>query len=138
MAPWWREEIFFTNWSTGWYEMVNLRDPYIYFMALICQLYGEKEYSKFSKAWMTLSYTVAILECSFNWGAIISKRLSTYVQQAQTPKEGEEPTFYMALYLLDVMCAKNIFIVMNMSWNVAELLVHVYFNVLWENRYNKF
>jgi hypothetical protein len=52
-------------------------------------------------------------------------------------KEGETPTFYMASYLLDVMCAKNIFAGMNLRWHVAELLVHVYFIILWENRYNK-
>ena len=27
---------------------------------------------------------------------------------------------------------------MNLSWHVAELLVHIYFSVLWENRYKKY
>jgi hypothetical protein len=53
------------------------------------------------------------------------------------PKEGETPTFYMDLYLLDVMCARNIFTGMNLSWHVAKLPVHVYFSVLWENRYTR-
>jgi hypothetical protein len=44
----------------------------------------------------------------------------------------------MASYLLDVMCAKNIFSSMNLSWHVTELLVHVYFNILWEKRYKKY
>jgi hypothetical protein len=43
----------------------------------------------------------------------------------------------MASFLLDVMCTRNVFAIMNMSWHVAKILVHVYFNVLWENRYNK-
>jgi hypothetical protein len=80
--------------------------------------------------WIPLAYTVAIFRSSFNWGAIISKQLSICIQQAQTPKEGETPTFYMASYLIDVMCAKNIFIDMNLSWHVVELPVHVYFSVL--------
>jgi hypothetical protein len=50
-------------------------------------------------------------------------------------KEGEVPTFYMASYLLDVICTRNVFTDMNLSWHVAELLVHVYFSILWENRY---
>jgi hypothetical protein len=33
------------------------------------------------------------------------------------------------------MCARNIFVGMNLRWHVAELLVHVYFNIPWENRY---
>jgi hypothetical protein len=52
-------------------------------------------------------------------------------------KEGETPTFYMASYLLNVICARNVFTVMNLRWHVAELSVHVYFNILWENRYKK-
>jgi hypothetical protein len=91
----------------------------------------------FSEAWMPLAYTVAISGSSFNWGAIISKQLSICVQQAQTPKEGEAPTFHMASYLLDVICARNVFVDMNLSWHVVELPVHVYFSILWENRYKK-
>jgi hypothetical protein len=137
MASWWREDKKYTNRSTGWYGMTNLREPYIYLMALICRLYGEKDCSRFSEAWMPLAYTVAISGSGFNWGVIISKQLSICIQQAQTPKEGETPIFYMASYLLDVMCARNIFVDMNLSWHVAELPVHVYFSVLWENRYKR-
>jgi hypothetical protein len=86
---------------------------------------------------MPLEYTTMIARCSFNWGAIISKKLSTCVLQAQMLKEGEALNFYMASYLLDVMCSRNIFANMNLSWHVAELLVHIYFSVLWENRHKK-
>jgi hypothetical protein len=46
-------------------------------------------------------------------GEIISKKLSTYVVQAQMLKEGEDPAFHMASYLLDVICAINVFTDMN-------------------------
>jgi hypothetical protein len=64
---------------------------------------------------MPLAYTVAISGRGFNWGAIISKQLSTCIRQAQTPKEGETPSLYMASYLLDIICAKNIFSGMNLK-----------------------
>jgi hypothetical protein len=137
LASWWKEDKKFTNRSTGWYNTVNLREPYMYLMALICRLYGEKDCSKFSEAWMPLAYTVAISRSSFNWGAIISKKLSINLSQAQTPKEGEVLTFYMASYLLDVICTRNIFAGMNLSWHISELPVHVYFSILWENRYKR-
>jgi hypothetical protein len=44
----------------------------------------------------------------------------------------------MASYLLDIICARNIFAGINLSWNIYELSVHVYFNVLWENMYKKY
>jgi hypothetical protein len=43
----------------------------------------------------------------------------------------------MASYLLNVICARNVFIGMNLSWHVVELLVHAYFCILWENKYKK-
>jgi hypothetical protein len=137
MASWWREDKKYTNWTFGWYPMANLRELYIYLMALLCQLHRENDCSRFSKAWMPLDYTIAIFGRGFNWGSIISKQLSTCIQQAQTPKEGETPSFHMASYLLDVICTRNFFVGMNLSWNTLELPVHVYFDILWENRYNK-
>jgi hypothetical protein len=43
MASWWKEDNKFTNQSNGWYGTINLREPYIYLMALIFWLYGEKD-----------------------------------------------------------------------------------------------
>ena len=43
----------------------------------------------------------------------------------------------MASYLLDVICARDAFVGMNLNWHPSELVVHVYFNILWENRYEK-
>jgi hypothetical protein len=106
-------------------------------MALIYRLYGEKDCSRFSKAWMPLAYTTTTSGSSFKWGAIISKQLSICIQQAQMLKAIETPVFYMASYFLDVMCVRNIVAYMNLSWHVAELLVHVYFSVLWEKMYKK-
>jgi hypothetical protein len=48
MASWWREDKKFTNWGTGWYGIAKLREPYVYFMAIICRLYGGKYFSRFS------------------------------------------------------------------------------------------
>jgi hypothetical protein len=48
MTSWWRDDKKYTNQSTGWYGTTNLREPYIYLMALIYQLYEEKDCSIFS------------------------------------------------------------------------------------------
>jgi len=49
----------------------------------------------------------------------------------------KQSAFHMASNLYDVICARNIFTGLNMSWHVAELLVHVYFSIMWENRYKR-
>jgi hypothetical protein len=66
MASWWREDNKCTNQSTDWYQTMNLREPNIYLMALICQLYGEKDCSRFPEAWIPLAYIVAISRSGFN------------------------------------------------------------------------
>jgi hypothetical protein len=109
LASWWKEDRKFVNRASGWYNTINLREPYMFLMALICRLYGEKDCSKFLEAWIPLAYTIAISGSVFNWGAIISKQLSIRVDQAHKPKAGEVPSFFMASYLLDAMCARNVF-----------------------------
>jgi hypothetical protein len=125
------------NRITGWYNTMNIQEPYMYLIALIYRLYGEKDCSKFSEACIPLTHTMAILGSSFSWGAIISKKLNINLSQAQTSKEGEVLVFYMASYLLDVICARFFFAGMNLSWHVFELSVHVYFMILWENIYKR-
>jgi hypothetical protein len=86
---------------------------------------------------MPLAYTMVIFGSRFNWGVIISKHMSINLLQAQTLKEGDFLIFYMESYLLDVICARNVFVCMNLSWHIVELLVHVYFSILWENMYKR-
>jgi hypothetical protein len=43
----------------------------------------------------------------------------------------------MVSYLLDVICARNIFVGMNLSWYVADFPIHIYFIIPWENKYKK-
>jgi hypothetical protein len=68
LASWWKEDKKFINQTAGWYGTTNLREPYMYLMALIYRLYGEKDCSRFSKAWMPLAYTMVISRSIFNWG----------------------------------------------------------------------
>jgi hypothetical protein len=38
LASWWREDKKFMNRASGWYNTVNLREPYMFLMALICSV----------------------------------------------------------------------------------------------------
>jgi hypothetical protein len=66
MASWWREDKKFTNRTSSWYPMTNLRKPYIYLMALLYRLHGEKDCSRISEASIPLAYIVAISGIGFN------------------------------------------------------------------------
>jgi hypothetical protein len=43
LASWWKEDKKFTNRNIGWYNTINLKETYMYLMALICRLYGEND-----------------------------------------------------------------------------------------------
>ena len=43
----------------------------------------------------------------------------------------------MDSYLLDIICARNVFSRMNLCWHTLELPIHVYFGILGEKRYKK-
>jgi hypothetical protein len=77
---------------------------------------------------------VASSGSTFNWGDIISKQLRTKLEEVQNPKPKETLAFYMASYLLDVICARNVFPGLSLSWHISEVHVHVYFNILWEDK----
>jgi hypothetical protein len=62
MASWWREDKKFTNRTSGWYPTTNLREPYIYLMALLCRLHGEKDCSQVFRG-----LDASSLYCSHFW-----------------------------------------------------------------------
>jgi hypothetical protein len=59
------------------------------------------------------------------------------MQQAYKLKEGDNSSFYMDSYLLDITCSKNVFVGIKLRLNTSELSVHIYFDILWENMYKK-
>jgi hypothetical protein len=54
--------------------------------------------------------------------------------KAKQPNFEILPTFYMASYLLDIICASNPFSRIRWSWFMSRISVHVYCQKLWENK----
>jgi hypothetical protein len=55
----------------------------------------------------SLAHIVATYGITFNWGAIISKQLSTRIEEVQNTKPEKTHAFYMASYLLDEICTRS-------------------------------
>jgi hypothetical protein len=97
--------------SDGIYAITNFRKPYVYPMALIARLYDEQNCTHFKDAWLLFAYTVVTIGHVFNWATILSPSLNRMIERAKKAKAkpGVVPTFYMVSYLMDVICATNIF-----------------------------
>jgi hypothetical protein len=80
---------------------------------------------------------VAISGSIFNWGHHHFKTIEYQSRASSKTESRRSALLFMASYLLDVICARNIFPGMGLSWHVSELLFHVYFSILWENMYKK-
>jgi hypothetical protein len=49
LASWWKEDRKFVNRAFRWYNTINLREPHIFLIVVICRLYEERDCYKFSK-----------------------------------------------------------------------------------------
>jgi hypothetical protein len=85
----------------------------------------------FIGAWVPLEYIVGTMRKLFNCVTILSNQLNDMIERVHKTMKNPRfvPSFYMALYLLDVICDTNIFIVLNFNYHVSEV-VHVYFHIL--------
>jgi len=66
LASWWKEDRKLIKRTTRWYGTTNMRETYMYLMALIFRLCGGKYFSRVSETWIPLAYTVVILGRIFN------------------------------------------------------------------------
>ena len=68
-----------------------------------------------------------------NWGEINSSNMDSQLKKAQKDHE-----FYMASYLMDVMCASQEYPAMGWKWDPNQSSIHVYYKILWENKYKEY
>jgi hypothetical protein len=106
-------------------------------MALMCRLYGEATCILFKDDWVLVGLIVITNGSVFNWAAILSLAMKRAIEKAKKPTTEILPTFYMASYLLDIVCANNSFPGLNWNWNIAGSPIYVYCLGLWENKYKR-
>jgi hypothetical protein len=63
--------------------------------------------------------------------------LNRAIERAKKTTSETFPTFYMGLYLLDIICASNPFPRLNWNWNIAKTPIHVHCQAMWENKYKR-
>ena len=68
----------------------------------------------------------------FKWGELISSNLDL-----QLKKDRKDHQFFMSSYILDVMCVSIKFPSLGWNWEPNLPSVHVYFKILWDNKYKQ-
>jgi len=80
----------------GIYPSKKLWELYIYVVALLSRLYGEKYAQHFKEALVPFLYTIAKKISIFNWDAILSHTLTQEIIKAKYLNHNSPPKFYMA------------------------------------------
>jgi hypothetical protein len=105
----------------------------MYIAMMLCRLYGKKNPAHFSVDWVPIINEVAE-GFTFHWGKLLSDNLVKQIGIYTSHKSKGEPTpFYMSAYIMDAICYKTPFPLMNWSWTPkSSEPIHIYHSKLWE------
>jgi len=70
-----------------------------------------------------------------NWDNILVANFLGDVKIHKDAPKGKEPPFYMAAYLLDLVCAAVHFLELKLQWGHKTPIVYELFQILWIDRY---
>jgi hypothetical protein len=134
IKEWARDKNKFRADAQGIYATASLNDYMRYLAMMLCRLYGKKDSNHFSAEWTPLLEEVSEGR-SFNWHKILSDNITSEISKYQTARsKGQTVAFYMSAYIIDAICFRTPFPLMNWNWDpsCAEP-VHKYHSALWED-----
>jgi hypothetical protein len=85
----------------------------MYIAMMLCRLYGKKNPAHFNVDWVTIINEV-VEGFTFNWGKLLSDNLVEQIGIYTSEKSKGEPTpFYMSTHIMDSICYKTSFPLIN-------------------------
>jgi hypothetical protein len=134
IRAWARDENSFKAHAQGVYATASLNDYMRYLAMMLCRLFGKRDSNHFYAEWTPLLEEVSEGN-SFNWHKILSDNIASEITKYQTARsKGQIVAFYMSAYILDAICFKTPFPLMNWNWNPScSEPVHIYHSTLWED-----
>jgi len=72
----------------------------------MCRLYGKVDCDVFYSTSIPLMHIVATRGTIFNWASILASCVKKNITIAKHPELEQPPKFYMASYLIDVVCER--------------------------------
>jgi hypothetical protein len=121
--------------SNGIYSIASLGPQFKYIAMMTYRLYGREDTTHFFLQCVPLIHTVTE-GCSFDWAKMLSDSLNSRVTEYQAQREiGKITSFFMSMYIMDVMCFLIPFPLMSWSWTPSEAKpIHDYHSKLWEDK----
>ena len=100
---------------------------------MLCRMFGKKSPSHFTIEWVPIIHEV-VEGYTFDCGKMLSDNLAKQIGDYRTKKyKGEHAPFYMSAYIMDAICFRTPFPLMNWIWTPTVIEpIHFYYANLWE------
>jgi len=105
IKEWWYDEEDFKTRTLSFYPIQNFHPTYHDAAAMMCRLFGEKNCNMFKHEWTPVKHVVVEDGQVMNWANILVANSLGVVKKYKDAPRGKETPFYMATYLLDLICA---------------------------------
>ena len=102
---------------------------------MICRFMGEPNCNSFRREWVPLMYVITVKGRIANFANIIAMNLLMAVNKFRGDSHDKASTFYMAAFMMDVICASVTFPGLKMTWSPNDALVPEFYQMLWIDRY---
>jgi len=132
LKGWWSEGNFRSKPANAKWKTSKFWKTVQIIVILLSRVFGRKDGSTFLDKWIPIIYQIMTSKVTLNWGKLISSNLDN-----QLKKEHKDHQFYMSTYLMDAMCASLEFPSLEWKWEPSLPSVHVYYKMLWENKYKE-
>ena len=132
---WWGNQNKFKNDTHGIYSTTSYDSHILYIAMRLCRMFGKKNPMHFTIEWVPIIHEVAE-GYTFDWGKVLLDNLAKQIGEYKILKsKGEHAPFYMFSYIMDTICFRTPFPLMNWSWtsNITEP-IHFYHSKLWEEK----
>jgi len=105
----------------------------MYIAMILCRLYRNKNPTHFIVDWVTIIHEVAE-GFTFDWGKLLFDNLVKKIGVHKSQRSKGEPThFYISTYIMDSICYKTPFHLMNWRWTPKNVEpIHIYHSKLWK------
>jgi hypothetical protein len=133
VKTWWGNPSKFKTDTHGIYSTTSCDAHILYIAMMLCRMFGKKNHAHFTIEWVPIIHEV-VEGYTFDWGKMFSDNLAKKIGEYKAQKsKGEHAPFYMSTYIMDAICFRTPFPLMNWSWTptITEP-IHFYHAKLWE------
>lgn len=136
--PWYQEEEGFKDRASILKYNTTPFIPLVqYLMAMLSRLHREANYMFFKSEWIPLAHGVMFYHNNVYFGQHFVFQYYSGLEKIVQRSDVRGSPFYFLGFILDVLCASNLFPCLKWAWTLKCPPIHIYYQELWRENYHK-